>query len=145
MSIASAAIAPLEKRLPKVIDARTHGIIDYCHAAFFLGMALVCRKKNPRAAAAALTTGAFVLVESLLTDYPLGVKKVIPFELHGKLDSAFAATSMLLPKFYGFADTPEARVFSINSAVEGTLVSMTKWDSGTASEEDGQIPLAEAS
>lgn len=145
MSIASAAFAPLEKRLPKVIDARTHGLIDYCHAAFFLGMAWVCRKKNPRAAAAALTTGALVLTEAMLTDYPLGVKKVIPFEMHGKLDSAFAATSMLLPKFYGFADTPEARVFRINSAVESTVISMTKWDSEEAGQEDGPISLAAAS
>ena len=29
-----------ETRMPKVIDARTHGIIDYGHAAFFLGMAV---------------------------------------------------------------------------------------------------------
>ncbi len=129
MSIAAAALAPLERRLPKVIDARTHGIIDYCHAAFFIGMALFCRKKNPRAASAALATGTFLLAEAMLTDYPLGVRKVIPFELHGKLDSAFAASTLLVPKFYGFAGTPAATVFSASSVVEGALVSMTDWQS----------------
>ena len=74
MSVATAAVNQLEERLPKVIDARKHGIIDYCHAAFFFGMAYVCRKSEPRAALAALLTGSFVLVESLLTDYPYGVK-----------------------------------------------------------------------
>lgn len=140
MSIAAAALGPLEHRLPKVIDARTHGIIDYCHAAFFLGMAFFCRKSNPRAATAALTTGTFILVESLLTDYPLGAKRVLPFAVHGKLDSAFAASSMLMPKFYGFEDTAAAKVFSVNSLVEGALVGMTVWDSEKARQQE---PLTE--
>ena len=72
MSLATAALGEVEKRLPKVIDARTHGIIDYCHAAFFFGMASSAPGKNRRAAKAALATGAFILAESLLTDYPLG-------------------------------------------------------------------------
>jgi hypothetical protein len=38
MSVATALVEKLETRLPKVIDARTHGIIDYCHAAFFFGL-----------------------------------------------------------------------------------------------------------
>ena len=127
MSIASAALAPIEKRLPKVIDSRTHGALDYCQAAFFLGMALVCRKRNPRAAMAAAATGSLLLAEALLTDYPLGAAKVIPFEQHGKLDSAFAATSVLVPRFCGFAATPEAKVFNTASLVEGLVVAMTDW------------------
>ena len=102
MSVATVAVNQLENRLPKVIDARKHGMIDYCHAAFFLGMALVCRKSEPRAALAALMTGSFVLVQSLLTDYPLGVKKVIPFRVHGQMDAAFAASSFMIPKVFGF-------------------------------------------
>jgi hypothetical protein len=139
MSIAAAALAPLERRLPKVIGPRTHGVIDYCHAAFFFGMALFCRKSNPRAATAAAATGTFLLVESLLTDYPLGASKVIPFELHGKLDSAFAASSVLIPKLYGFADTPEAKVFQTNGLIEGVVVGLTDWDSERARAEG---PLA---
>src|SRR3569833_3123057 len=103
MSGTSAAVNELENRLPKVIDARKHGIIDYCHAAFFLGMAYVCRKSEPRAALAALLTGSFVLVQSLLTDYPLGVKKVIPFRVHGQMDAAFAASSIMIFLVFGFS------------------------------------------
>ena len=47
MSIATVALGAAEKRLPKVIDARTHGIIDYCHAAFFFGMAIYCARQKP--------------------------------------------------------------------------------------------------
>lgn len=138
MSVATLAVNQLESRLPKVIDARKHGIIDYCHAAFFLGMAYVCRKSEPRAALAALCTGSFVLVQSLLTDYPLGVKKVIPFKVHGQMDAAFAASSFMLPKVFGFSDSPAATVFQANSFVEAAVVGATDFSSERArSEESG--------
>ena len=136
MSVATALVEKLENRLPKVIDARTHGIIDYCHAAFFFGMALMCRKSNPRAAVAAAATGGFVLVQSLLTDYPLGAAKIIPFSVHGQMDAAFAASSFAVPKLCGFAGTPAATVFTTNGFVEGSVVGMTNWDSDDARAEE---------
>jgi hypothetical protein len=138
MSVATALVQNVENRLPKVIDARTHGIIDYCHAAFFFGMALFCRKSNPRAAIAAAATGGFVLVESLLTDYPLGWKKVIPFSVHGQMDTAFAASSFAMPKLFGFSDSGAATVFTTNGFVEGSVVGMTNWDSDAARAEESE-------
>ena len=136
MSVATVAVNELENRLPKVIDARKHGIIDYCHAAFFLGMAYVCRKSEPRAALAALLTGSFVLVQSLLTDYPLGVKKVIPFRVHGQMDAAFAASSFMMPKVFGFSDSSAAAVFTGNSFVEAAVVGATDFSSERARSEE---------
>lgn len=130
--VTNAVVEGLESRLPKVIDARTHGIIDYCHAAFFFGMAWLCRKKEPRAAVAAGLTGAFILVESMLTDYPIGVKKVIPFEVHGRMDAAFAGSSFMVPKLFGFSGTPAAKVFQANGFTEGAVVGMTNWNSEDA-------------
>ncbi len=136
MPLANAVLNPfLEKSLPKVIDARVHGIIDYCHASFFFGMAILCRKRNPRAATAALLTGSFVLVESLLTDYPLGVAKVIPFETHGRLDSAFAASSPLIPKLFGFDQTGAAAIYQGNALVEAAVVGMTDFNNESAQPE----------
>ncbi|HEV2272564.1 MAG TPA: hypothetical protein VGR96_00285 [Acidobacteriaceae bacterium] len=133
MPLANAVLNPfLEKSLPKVIDARVHGIIDYCHASFFFGMAILCRRRNPRAATAALLAGSFVLVESLLTDYPLGIAKVIPFETHGRLDSAFAASSSLVPKLFGFNETGAAAIFEGNALVEATVVGMTDFSNESA-------------
>jgi hypothetical protein len=140
MSVATALVEKLEERLPKVIDARTHGIIDYCHAAFFFGMALMCRKSNPRAAIAAAATGGFVLVESLLTDYPLGAAKIIPFSVHGQMDAAFAASSFAVPRLCGFSGTPAAAIFTTNGFVEGTVVGMTNWDSDDARAEEQESP-----
>jgi hypothetical protein len=142
MSLATAALGEVEKRLPKVIDARTHGIIDYCHAAFFFGMAIFCAKRNRKAARAALAAGTFILAESLLTDYPLGAKKVIPFETHGQMDSGFAAASFAMPRLFGFAGTAEAEVFKINGFVEGMVAGMTDWDSGRARKQGPPLQIA---
>jgi hypothetical protein len=138
MSVANVAVNQLENRLPKVIDARKHGMIDYGHAAFFLGMAYVCRKSEPRAALAALLTGSFVLVQSLLTDYPLGAKKVIPFKVHGQMDAAFAASSFMVPKLFGFSDSPAAAVFKGNSFVEAAVVGATDFSSERARSEEAE-------
>jgi hypothetical protein len=138
MSVANVALNQLESRLPKIIDARKHGMIDYCHAAFFLGMAYVCRKSEPRAALAALLTGSFVLVQSLLTDYPLGAKKIIPFKVHGQMDAAFAASSFMVPRMFGFSDSPAASVFRGNSFVEAAVVGATDFSSERARSEEAE-------
>ena len=135
MSIQSTAQKQLESRLPKVIDARTHGIIDYCHAAFFLGMAWFCRKSNRPAALASLVTGSFILAESLLTDYPLGAFKVIPFGTHGRMDTGFAASSPVMPRLFGFGGTAAAKIFQGNGLMEAAVVGMTDWSSGRAPSE----------
>lgn len=133
--VTNAVVEGLETRLPKVIDPRTHGIIDYCHAAFFFGMAWFCRKSEPKAAVAAAVTGSFLLAEALLTDYPLGVKKVIPFTAHGRLDATFAATSFMVPRIFGFSGTPAATVFQANGFAEGAVVGMTDFNRGSAEAE----------
>lgn len=135
MSLVSAAVSPVANRLPKVVDARTHGMIDYAHATFFLGMAVALRRKNPRAAAAALMTGSLVLVQSLLTDYPLGAKGILPFALHGQMDGGFAAFSYTIPKVFGFEGTGAATVFKVNTFVESAVVAMTDFDSERAREQ----------
>jgi hypothetical protein len=131
MSVGSTAMR-VTKNLPKAIGPREHGMIDYADIALFFGVALLCRKINRPAAIAALGTGTFILVQSLLTDYPLGVTPVISFETHGKMDAAFASGSWMIPKVFGFSGTPAAKIFEINSAVEGSIVGMTDFDSNRA-------------
>ncbi len=128
----STAFPETEDRLPKIIDARTHGYIDYCHAALFFTLAVVNRRKNPRAATASWLTGSLVLTQSLLTDYPLGVKPLISFETHGKMDAGFAIASLLIPTAFGFEGTAMSKVFKSNAAIEATAVALTDFDSERA-------------
>jgi hypothetical protein len=136
MSVSSAILNEVESKVPKVVDARMHGIIDYIHAAFFLSLAWAWRKSEPRAALASLLTGGYILGGALMTDYPLGAAKIIPFEVHGRLDAAFAGASFAVPKAFGFEGTTAARVFQGNGVAESTVVAMTDWDSERARGEE---------
>ncbi|MDP9038610.1 MAG: hypothetical protein M3O02_04950 [Acidobacteriota bacterium] len=122
--------------LPKVISPTMHGVIDYCHAAFFFTVGVLCARSDNKAASnAAFATGGFILVQSLLTDYRFGVKPVLSFETHGKIDAVFASSSWMLPLLFGFKDTVAAKVFEGNSLAEASVVAMTDWSSQRAHEE----------
>jgi hypothetical protein len=122
---------------PKVISPTLHGVIDYCHAAFFLTLgALSARSRNKAAARAAFATGGFILVQSLLTDYRFGVKPVFSFETHGKMDAVFASSSWMVPLLFGFRDTA-GKIFEGNSLAEASVVALTDWNSQRAHQERG--------
>lgn len=119
--------------LPKFISPTVHGIIDYCHAAFFFTVGVFCARSHTKAAArAAFATSGFILVQSLLTDYRFGAKPVFSFETHGKIDTVFASSSWILPLIFGFKDTPAARIFEGNSLAESSVVATTDWNSQRA-------------
>lgn len=122
--------------LPKVISPKVHGIIDYCHAAFFFTVGVLCaRSHNKAAARAAFSTSGFILAQSLLTDYRFGAKPVFSFETHGKMDTVFASSSWMLPLLFGFKDTAAARIFEGNSLAEASVVAVTDWNSQRAHQE----------
>jgi len=135
MALINQATETLKTKLPKVISPTTHGVIDYAHAAFFFTVGLLCSRSNKRAAAAAFATSGFILAQSLLTDYRFGAKPLISFETHGRMDSAFASTSWMLPIAFGFKGTKAAKIFEANSLAEASVVGMTDWDSERAHEE----------
>jgi hypothetical protein len=135
MSLSNVFLKKLDKRLPDVISPRTHGFIDYPHSALFLAAGVFFWKRNKRAAIAALATGGFVLVQSLLTDYPLGVAPVLSFRTHGRMDAALVGASFSLPRFAGFSDKPEAWLFKVGGVAEAFVVAMTDFDSARAHEE----------
>jgi hypothetical protein len=135
MALMNKATDILQTRLPKVVSPKTHGMIDYAHAAFFFTFGLLCSRSNKRAARAAFATSGLILAQSLLTDYRFGAKPLISFETHGKMDSVFASTSWMVPLAFGFSGTKAARVFEANSLAEASVVGMTDWDSERAHRE----------
>jgi hypothetical protein len=122
--------------IPKVISPTVHGIIDYCHAAFFFSVGVICsRAHNKAAARAAFATGGFIFVQSLLTDYRFGARPVFSFQTHGKMDAVFASSSWMVPLLFGFKDTVAGKIFEGNSLAEASVVALTNWDSRRAHEE----------
>ena len=115
-----------------MISPKAHGVIDYAHSAFFLGLGLLNWRFNKRAASAAFATSGFILAQSLSTDYELGAKPLISFKTHGKMDAIFASTSWMIPLLFGFRGTTAAKVFEVNSLAESFVVGVTDWDSSRA-------------
>ena len=111
--------------VPKVIDARTHAVIDYMTAATFLTMGFAWMRRHPRASTLAFVNGAAVLATSLMTDYPGGVWRKMSFEGHGMMDAALTAVTAAGPAMMGFAGDREAQFFHGQAAFEAGVVAAT--------------------
>ena len=90
-------------------------------------------RKNRRARNAALSLGAGVLANALMTDYPLGVFRLYSFNVHGILDYGVAATSAALPTLLGIEETAEAKYFRAQGAGETLIAGITDYDDDSGS------------
>ena len=90
--------------LVRVLPAWFHAIADYAVGALLIIVALAVGGTGV-AVAVGVVVGAVVLVVSMLTKYPLGVKKVLPFTVHSGGDYLAAALLILSPFALSFTDT----------------------------------------
>jgi hypothetical protein len=98
----------------KVLNPRTHGVLDYLTVAAFLSApALLGLTGTP--ALIAYSLAGIHLVLTLLTAFPLGVVKLVPMALHGALELAVSVGLVALPWILGFADHPTPRWFYIGA------------------------------
>ena len=102
--------------MPKLLKPSIHGILDY-GLAFFFFLAPGLFGFTDVAATLSYIIGAAYLAVSLLTRYPLGVFKVIPFPTHGVLESIMAASWIVMPWLFGFASDPAARNFFVIAGI----------------------------
>src|SRR5436853_7631675 len=141
MPILNRVTKAITRPLPKMVSPKTHAIVDYLIAGSFLAMGTVFWSRNKRAALSAFICGGAELALSLLTDYPGGVKKVISFPTHCKVDIGLAAMTAAMPEFMGFKDDREKRFFLAQSA--GITVATNLTDvSGTREFEDRSLRAA---
>ncbi len=101
MALINQATNILGERLPKVITPRAHAWIDYATAATFFLVGALSWKNNRRAAWAALACGAAEVTNVLITDFPGGVKPLISFETHGKVDATLRERYPVCPTLWG--------------------------------------------
>lgn len=88
----------------RMIPTRVHGVIDYLTGGALLAApSLLGLKEEPRAARVLRLAGAGAAVYSLMTDYELGVVKVLPTPAHLALDAASGAFLASSPWLLGFA------------------------------------------
>jgi hypothetical protein len=87
--------------LVRLLPAWLHAIADYAVATSLIVVAAVVGGST-EAVAAGIVIGAVVAVVSMLTRYPLGVVKVLPFTVHSAGDYLAAALLFASPFALGF-------------------------------------------
>ena len=80
----------------RLLPAWLHAVADYAVGGLLIIVALAVGGSN-KAVAAGVVVGAVVLAVSMLTKYPLGVVKVLPFTVHSAGDYLAAALLVLSP------------------------------------------------
>ena len=116
------------RKMPKPISPRVHGVIDYgTSAAVAAAPAVFDIPRAARNLFEGLATGYTGL--SSLTDYPLGLKRLVPFKVHGAAELAIAAVLPAMPWLLGFANDRAARNMCIGLSAFTLVVSaLTDWD-----------------
>ncbi|HLL54124.1 MAG TPA: hypothetical protein VK447_11280 [Myxococcaceae bacterium] len=100
----------------KFLNPRIHGYLDYVVvAALLLAPSIFGFSGAPAILCYVLAVAQFGM--SILTAYPLGAVKLIPFTLHGGVELATAVLLLVSPWLFGFSDVPAARNFFLASAV----------------------------
>jgi hypothetical protein len=90
--------------LVRFLPAWFHAIADYAVAASLIVVAIAVGGSG-EAVATGVVVGVVVAIVSMLTKYPLGVYKVLPFTLHSAGDYLASALLLVAPWALGFNDT----------------------------------------
>jgi hypothetical protein len=114
--------------LPTPISPAAHAVLDYAVAATFFGVGAWLMRRHRAAASLAFANGAMVAGMSMLTDYPGGLVRVLPFRGHRAGDVLQAAFAGLGPALFGFAGDEEAKFFYAQAASEAGVIAATDWD-----------------
>lgn len=80
-----------------IISTRAHGVLDYAGGAALLLAPGPLRVSDARALAVLRGTGAGMLASSALTDYELGVRRILPMPVHLIADAAIGALMVSSP------------------------------------------------
>jgi hypothetical protein len=116
----------------RFISPGQHAVLDYGVAGTFFAVGLSMLSRHRPAATLAFVNGAMVLGMSLLTDYPGGVFRMLPFKGHRVGDIVQAALAGFGPVLFGFADDREAAFFYGQAVSEAGVIAATDWDAAAA-------------
>jgi hypothetical protein len=116
-----------------------HGVLDYATCAFFALAPTLFNLHGTYATVCYVLAGGYLVI-SLLTNMPLGVARVIPFPVHGKLELVSGLVFIASPWLFGFAnDNETARNLFVASGVVFLVVYfLTDWARNTRAANDSQ-------
>jgi hypothetical protein len=127
----------------RLLPAWLHAVADYAVGGLLIIVALAVGGSN-KAVAAGVVVGAVVLAVSMLTKYPLGVVKVLPFTVHSAGDYLAAALLVLSPFALNFNNSDTGlTAFYIVAGIAVLAVSLvTNYQYGDKREWNGRMPAA---
>jgi hypothetical protein len=113
----------------KPIKAVPHGFMDYLAGIFVLvAPSLFGFRGAP--AIIFYVAGTLHLLMSLMTNYPLGLVKTIPFTVHSKIEISTAVFLIASPWLFGFSEFEIARnIYVVLGAGIAGLWSLTDYNS----------------
>lgn len=120
----------------KVLSPTVHGVLDYGLALLFLVLPSLLEFPPP-AATASYVIGVVYIIASLITRYPLGLVKLLPFPVHGVIESLMAISWIALPWLMGFAEHTASRNFFVAAGV--ALLGVVAITNYRAAELDHQV------
>ncbi len=105
-----------------------HGVIDYSTSAAVIAAPRLMRfPREARILCDALAGGYTGL--SALTDYPLSVRRAVPFKAHGATEAVLGLALPAMPWVLGFARHRAARNFFFAlTALTFVVAALTDWD-----------------
>lgn len=110
------------------INPKVHGVIDYAMAGKLISAPYIYGfKKDRLATTIALTAGFSVLGMSLLTKYPLGAIKAIPFKTHGVIETGAAAFLAISPLLFKFRKGNAATFLSVAGIAYLGVIALTSY------------------
>ena len=134
MGLVESGVKAVSKGMPKVISPTAHAIIDYGMAGSFLLAAGLLARKHRRAAFASLACGVAQLAIAAITDYPGGIKPLISFRTHERVDGGFASIVGAMPIAMNFKDDREATLFRAHGIAIAGVTGLTRWENEPFSE-----------
>jgi hypothetical protein len=105
----------------KIISPRVHGYLDYVTVVLFLVAPTLIGLTGMAGTFAYMLAGIH-LAMTLVTDFPLGAAKLLPFTIHGWVERVVGPVLILLPFGLGF-DAP-ARSFYIVIGIVIVLIGL---------------------
>lgn len=108
----------------KFIPPKIHGYLDYA-VVVLLAVAPSLFRFDSEAATVTYVLAVLYLGMVLLTAYPLGVFKLIPFTVHGMVELVLSPLLVAMPWIAGFSFDPGARYFYIVAGIALFFVWLT--------------------
>lgn len=100
----------------KILNPRVHGYLDYA-AVLLLALAPTLFGFDGTPAALCYVVAILQGGMSMMTAYPLGAVKVIPFTVHGGVELATAILFILSPWLFRFSEIASARNFFLVAGI----------------------------